>query len=105
MQKIVYPSCVFQSDSGYKDFIGLAFINPKYFQVFAQWSIAGAAVKECSSDLQSSIIQRWLDSKLENGKGSQYIVYDIEVLMKSANQTSFLYKIAILLWRKVFIHI
>ena len=70
-------------------------------KVFAQWSIAGLAVKECPLELQDTIIQRWLDSKIESGKGPQSIILDVETLMKSANQTQFLYNMAILLWRKV----
>jgi len=72
----------------------------KVIQVFAQWSIAGAAVKECPAELQGSIIHRWLESKIESGKGSQAIILDVETLMQSANQTSFLYTMSILLWRK-----
>jgi len=72
----------------------------KVIQVFAQWSIAGLAVKECPLELQDTIIQRWLDSKIESGKGPQSIILDVETLMKSANQTQFLYNMAILLWRK-----
>eukprot|EP00092_Neocalanus_flemingeri_P016179 GFUD01017511.1.p1 GENE.GFUD01017511.1~~GFUD01017511.1.p1 ORF type:complete len:1648 (+),score=501.50 GFUD01017511.1:169-5112(+) len=72
----------------------------KVIQVFAQWSIAGAAVKECPGELQGTIIHRWLESKIESGKGAQSIVPDVETLMQSANQTSFLYTMAILLWRK-----
>ena len=73
--------------------------------MFAQWSIAGAAVKECPAELQGSIIHRWLESKIESGKGSQAIILDVETLMQSANQTSFLYTMAILLWRKVMMRI
>jgi len=72
----------------------------KVIKVFAQWSIAGAAVKECPVELQGSIIHRWLESKIEGGKGAQAIILDVETLMQSANQTSFLYTMAILLWRK-----
>jgi len=72
----------------------------KVIQVFAQWSVAGAAVKECHPELQESIIHRWLESKIDSGKGVKAISMDVETLMQSANQTSFLYNMAILLWRK-----
>ena len=52
-------------------------------------------------ELQGTIIHRWLQSKIESGKGAQAIVPEVETLMQSANQTSFLYTMAILLWRKV----
>jgi len=72
----------------------------KVIQVFAQWSIAGAAVKDCPAELQGTIIKRWLESKIESGKACMAIVPDVETLMQSANQTSFLYTMAIQLWRK-----
>lgn len=58
-------------------------------------------MKECHPELQESIIHRWLESKIDSGKGVKAISMDVETLMQSANQTSFLYNMAILLWRKV----
>ena len=71
----------------------------KVIKIICQWSIAGAAVKECPRDLQQSIIQRWM--KNGPGVGIENMSSDIDTLMKSANQTSFLYNLAIVLWREV----
>ena len=71
----------------------------KVLQIIYKWSMAGASVKESPSELQSSIIERWLVS--QSGDNLQSLLPDINTLVSSASQTSFLYNLAIVLWRKV----
>ena len=73
----------------------------KMMKVFSQWSIAGAAVTECPDQLQTSIIKRWLEAQVGDGKSLPDLLPDVETLVKSATQTSFLYTIAWHLWQKM----
>ena len=73
----------------------------KLVKVFSQWSIAGAAVTECPDQLQAGIIKRWLETQMGEGKSLQELLPDIETLVKSATQTSFLYTMAWHLWQKM----
>ena len=78
-----------------------ALVCTKVVQIFQQWSMAGSSVRECPPHLQSNIIERWLSAKSEAGLDLESLIPDINVLVSSATQTSFLYSFAILLWRKV----
>lgn len=71
----------------------------KVLQIFQQWSMAGSSVRECREQLQTDIIERWLLAK--SGLELEALMPDINTLVSSATQTSFLYSFAILLWRKV----
>ena len=73
----------------------------KLVKVFSQWSIAGAAVTECPDQLQTGIIKRWLETQVGEGKTLQQLLPDVETLVKSATQTSFLYTMAWHLWQKM----
>ena len=73
----------------------------KLVKVFSQWSIAGAAVTECPDQLQTGIIKRWLETQVGEGKSLQELLPDVETLVKSATQTSFLYTMAWHLWQKM----
>ena len=73
----------------------------KLLRVFSQWSIAGAAVTECPDELQTGIIRRWLECQLLEGKSLPALLPDIQTLVKSATQTSFLYSMAWHLWQKM----
>ena len=83
---------------------GRLFTTPvcsKVVQIISQWSMAGASVTECPSHLQPDIIERWLVLKSESGKDLESLLPDINTLVSSATQNSFLYNLAIVLWRKV----
>jgi len=70
-------------------------VSGKVIKVCAQWSIAGAAVMECSDELQRSIISRWLKLRLgDTVQDQSSFQSDIETLVKSASQTTFLYRLA-----------
>ena len=71
----------------------------KVLQIFQQWSMAGSSVRECREQLQTDIIERWLLAK--SGLELEALMPDINTLVSSATQTSFLYSFAILLRRKV----
>ena len=73
----------------------------KVVQIFQQWSMAGSSVRECPPHLQANIIERWLLAKSEAGLNLESLLPDINSLVSSATQTSFLYSLAIILWRKV----
>ena len=73
----------------------------KLLKVFSQWSIAGAAVTECPDELQTGIIRSWLESQLEDGRTLPALLPDIQTLVKSATQTSFLYSMSWHLWQKM----
>ena len=73
----------------------------KVLQIFQQWSLAGSSVRECPPHLQTEIIERWLLAKSEAGQDLESLMPDVNTLLSSATQTSFLYSLAILLWRKV----
>ena len=69
----------------------------RVIKIMDQWSIAGAGVKECSPEIQENILQRWLGSVTK----LQSVEADLETLMKTATQTSFLYNLGYSLWEKV----
>ena len=73
----------------------------KVLQIFQQWSLAGSSVRECPPQLQADIIERWLLAKSEAGLELESLMPDINTLVSSASQTSFLYSLASQLWRKV----
>ena len=69
----------------------------RVIKIMDQWSIAGAGVKECSPEIQENILKRWLGSVTK----LQSVEADVETLMKTATQTSFLYNLGYSLWEKV----
>ena len=73
----------------------------KVLQIIHQWSMAGASVKDCPPHMLGSIIERWLLNKSESGTDLESLLPDINTLVSSATQNSFLYHLAIVLWRKV----
>ena len=71
----------------------------KVLQIIHQWSMAGASVKDCPPHMLDSIIERWLLNKSESGTDLESLLPDINTLVSSATQNSFLYHLAIVLWR------
>ena len=71
----------------------------KVIKIITQWSVAGAAVKECPPQLQHDIIDRWMSSL--SCSSLESCLPDVETLVSSANQTTFLYYMATVLWEKV----
>ena len=69
----------------------------RVIKIIDQWSIAGAGVKECPPEIQKRILKRWLGSVTK----FQSVEADVETLMKTATQTSFLYNLGYILWEKV----
>ena len=68
----------------------------KVIKLVDQWSVAGAGVTECPSHIQEHILKRWLGSVTK----LQSVEADLDTLMKTANQTSFLYNLGYSLWKK-----
>ena len=69
----------------------------RVISIIDQWSIAGAGVKECPADIQECILKRWLGSVTK----LQSVEADVETMLKTASQTSFLYNLGYSLWEKV----
>ena len=69
----------------------------RVIKIIDQWSIAGAGVKECPQEIQDRILKRWLGSVTK----LQSVEADVETLLKTATQTSFLYNLGYSLWEKV----
>ena len=71
----------------------------KVIKIITQWSMAGAAIKECPPQLQQDIVDRYLSSVSSSPINT--ILSDVETLMTTATQTTFLYTLGMSLWRKV----
>ena len=69
----------------------------RVIKIIDQWSIAGAGVKECPAEIQECILKRWLGSVTK----LQSVEADVETILKTASQTSFLYNLGYSLWEKV----
>ena len=69
----------------------------RVIKIIDQWSIAGAGVTECPPEVQDCILKRWLGpvTKLQS------VEADVETMLKTATQTSFLYNLGYSLWEKV----